>query len=72
MVFHVFGEVLEPGCLAACATLWHPVPPCGPLRQRIGLPIRNISGVLEAVADRWEEGIGSTEDIEDFLEGLRT
>ena len=26
---------------------------------------------LEEVADRWEEGIGRTEDIEDFLEGLR-
>ncbi len=27
---------------------------------------------LEEVADRWEEGTGRTEDIEDFLEGLRT
>jgi len=26
---------------------------------------------LEEVADTWEEGIGRSEDIEDFLEGLR-
>jgi hypothetical protein len=26
---------------------------------------------LEDVADRWEEGIGRTKDIEDFLEELR-
>ena len=62
MVFHVFGEVLEPGCLAACAALWHPVAVCGGLWRRIGSPIRNISGGLEDVADRWEEGTGRTED----------
>ena len=53
-------------------SLWRPVAACGPLCRRIGSPIRNISGGLEEVADRWEEGIGRTEDIEDFLEGLRT
>ena len=50
------------------------MPPCAALCRRIGSPIRNISGGLEEVADRWEEGIGRTQDIEDFLEGqdLRT
>ena len=52
--------------------LCRPVAACGGLWRRIGSPIRNISGGLEEVADRWEEGIGRTEDIEDFLEGLRT
>ena len=36
--------------------------------QNVGRPlaaIRNISGGLEEVADRWEEGIGRTQDIED-------
>ena len=51
---------------------WRPVAPCGTLPQRIRSPIRNISGGLEEVADRWEEGVGRTEDIEGFLEGLRT
>ncbi len=43
MVFHVFGEVLGPGCLAACAALCRPVAACGPLRQRIGSPNIKIS-----------------------------
>ena len=51
--------------MAGCGSLWQPV-------ATDGSPIRNISGGLEEVADRWEEGIGRTEDIEDFLEGLRT
>jgi hypothetical protein len=38
------------------------VPPCGS---------RNISGGLEEVADIWEEGIGRTEDMENFLRELR-
>ena len=54
------------------SSLCRPVAACGSLWQRIGSPIRNISGGLEEVADRWEEGIGRTEDIEDLLEGLRT
>ena len=72
MVFHGFGEVLEPECSAACGPLWQPVAPCGslwqpvaacgPLWQRIGSPIRNISGGLEDVVDGWEEGTGRTED----------
>ena len=53
------------------AARWQPVAACGGLWRRIGSPIRNISVGLEEVADRWEEGIGRTEDIEDFLEGLR-
>ena len=42
--------------------LWQPVPPCAALWQRIGSPIRNISGGLEDVVDGWEEGTGRTED----------
>ena len=74
MVFHVFGEVLEPGCLAACGGLCHPVAVCGSLWQRIGYPIRNISGGLEDVVDGWEEGTGRTEDSEGIgrTEDLRT
>ena len=53
------------------SSLCRPVPACAAQPQRIRSPIRNISGGLEEVADRWEEGIGRTEDIEDFLEGLR-
>ena len=64
--------VLKSSGARMLGSLCRPVPPCGPLWQRIGSPIRNISGGLEEVADRWEEGIGRTEDIEYFLEGLRT
>jgi hypothetical protein len=46
--------------------LCRPVAPCGGLWRRIGSPIRNISGGLEDVDDRWEEGTGRTEDIEDL------
>jgi hypothetical protein len=31
MVFNVFGDVLEPGCLAARAALCQPETPCGGL-----------------------------------------
>ena len=75
MVFHRFERFWDQNVgrpLAACATLCHLVPPCANLCRLIGSPIRNISGGLEEVADRWEEGIGRTQDIEDFLEGLRT
>ena len=41
---------------------------CGGLSDPGALTEQNR---LEEVADRWEEGIGRTEDIEDFLEGLR-
>ena len=44
------------------SSLWRSVPPCGSLWQRIGSPIRNISGGLEDVVDAWEEGTGRTED----------
>ena len=53
------------------AARWQPVAACGGLSRRIRSPIRNISGGLEDVADRWEEGIARTKDIEDFLEELR-
>ena len=49
-------------------SLWRPVVPvavCAAQPRRIGSPIKNISGGLEEVADRWEEGTGRTEDIED-------
>ena len=72
LVFHVFYEVLGPECRPPVAALCRPVAACAAQRQRIGSPIRNISGGLEELADRREEGIGRTEDIEDFLEGLRT
>ena len=48
--------------VAACGPLWPPVAACGALWQRIGSPIRNISGGLEDVVDGWEEGTGRTED----------
>ena len=58
MVFHGFERFWDQGA-------WRPVAACGGLWRRIGSPIRNISGGLEEVADRWEEGIGRTQDIED-------
>ena len=60
--FSWFWEVVEPECSAACGGLWRPVAACGSLWQRIGSPIRNISGGLEDVVDGWEEGTGRTED----------
>ena len=70
--FHSFSMDLTGSGTRMFSSLWRPVAVCGGLWRRIGSPIRNISGGLEEVADRWEEGIGRTEDIEDFLEGLRT
>jgi hypothetical protein len=75
IVFYGFEKLWSQNArqpVTPCGPLWPPVPPCAALWQRIGSPIRNISGGLEEVADRWEEGIGRTQDIEDFLEGLRT
>ena len=70
--FSLFFMDLKGSGARMFSSLWRPVAPCGPLWQQIRSPIRNISGGLEEVADRWEEGTGRTEDIEDFLEGLRT
>jgi hypothetical protein len=72
MDFHCFSMDLKSSGARMLGGLWRSVPPCGGLWQRIGSPIRNISAGLEDVADRWEEGTGRTEDIEEFLEGLGT
>ena len=67
-----FSIALKSSGTRMSAARWQPVAACGGLSRRIGSPIRNISRGLGEVADRWEEGIGRTEDVEEFLEGLRT